>query len=92
MRVQASQDVVIVGNIPVSSHNDITQVTQVNSHTAPFSQIPIPPLEFQSSSTELRNTGPYKNTVFLIKSALTVVGLYRLCVLTMCGIEICSPP
>lgn len=34
VRVQASQDLVIVGNIPVSSHNDITQVTQVNSHTA----------------------------------------------------------
>ena len=27
--VQASQDVVFVGNIPMSSHTDITQVTQV---------------------------------------------------------------
>ena len=27
--VQASQDVVFVGNIPVSSHSDISQVTQV---------------------------------------------------------------
>ena len=28
--VQATQDVVIMGNIPVSSHSDITQVTQVS--------------------------------------------------------------
>lgn len=27
--IQASQDLVFVGNIPVSSHSDITQVTQV---------------------------------------------------------------
>ena len=30
--VQTSQDVVFVGNIPVSSHTDITQVTQVCIH------------------------------------------------------------
>ncbi len=32
MTVQATQDVVILGNIPVSAHSDITQVTQVRCH------------------------------------------------------------
>ena len=39
MTVQATQDVVIMGNIPVSSHSDITQVTQVCSLEPELSEV-----------------------------------------------------